>query len=141
MKIHDSLGYQLNLCAKLIKRKMDKRIEQFSLTTTQWAVLSLLNEKGMLSQAQISDELQSDRATVGNVIFTLIDKSYIEKEIDKKDRRSYQVDITDLAKNIINEIEEHSNQLINHALTDFTETEKNIFFSNLNKIIINLSKE
>ena len=58
MEINEALGYLLNAGSRLIKRRMDACLVEFDLTSTQWSVLKLLQEKKMLTQARIS-HLQS----------------------------------------------------------------------------------
>ncbi len=66
--IQDSIGYLLNVSARLIKRNLDIRLLKFDITTSQWAVLKLLSVEPILTQAQIAERLNSDRATCGSII-------------------------------------------------------------------------
>lgn len=141
MEIHEILGYLLNTSARLIKRKMDYELEKYDITTSQWAVLKLLHSKTELSQAQISDELMSDRATIGTVIFKLLDKGLIKKNLDPADRRSYVVCLTGKSKDIVREIENEVEKVTEAALKGMSKSDIDRFFSSLNIIINNLSKE
>lgn len=141
MEIHDILGYLLNTSARFIKRKMDAELEIYNITTSQWAVLKLLDSKNELTQAQIADALMGDRSTAGTVIFKLIDKEYVKKNLDSNDRRSYVVSMTPKAKRIIKRIEKKAEEISAQALKGLTEDEINILFKSLNKIVINLSEE
>lgn len=141
MEIHDILGYLLNTSARLIKRKMDCELERYDITTSQWAVLKLLYSKTELSQAQISDELLSDRATIGTVIFKLLDKGLIKKNLDPADRRSYVVCLTRKSKDIVKEIENKVEKVTEAALKGMSKSDIDRLFSSLNSIINNLSEE
>lgn len=141
MEIHDILGYLLNTSARLIKRKMDYELERYDITTSQWAVLKLLYSKTELSQAQISDELMSDRATIGTVIFKLLDKGLIKKNLDPADRRSYAVCLTRKSKDIVKEIENKVEKVTEAALKGMTKSDIDRLFRSLNSIINNLSEE
>lgn len=141
MEIQNILGYLLNASARFITRKMNLELEEYNLTTSQWAVLKLLDTNPVLSQAQIADKLLGDRATAGTVIFKLISKEYLEKSLDPKDRRSYVVSLTPKAKKIINEIELKAEKTSAQALRGLNEDEIKTLYSSLNKIIINLSEE
>ncbi len=141
MEIHDILGYLLNTSARLIKRKMDCELERYDITTSQWAVLKLLYSKTELSQAQISDELMSDRATIGTVIFKLLDKGLIKKNLDPADRRSYVVCLTRKSKDIVKEIENKVEKVTEAALKGMSKSDIDRLFSSLNSIINNLSEE
>ena len=139
MEIQNILGYLLNTSARFIKRKMDKNLEVYNLTTSQWAVIKLLFNKKQLTQAQIADELNADRATVGTVILKLYEKKYIDKIIDKNDRRSYVISLTQKAKNAVNEIDLIAENLTKEALVGVSDDNIKVLYDVLRQIINNLS--
>ncbi|MDF2503629.1 MarR family transcriptional regulator [Clostridium sp.] len=141
MEIQNILGYLLNTSARFIKRKMDKNLEVYNLTTSQWAVIKLLFNKKELTQAQIADELNSDRATSGTVILKLYEKKYIDKVIDKNDRRSYVISLTQKAKNAVKEIDLIAENITKKALTGLSDDNIKVLYDVLRQIINNLSEE
>lgn len=141
MVIQEILGYLLNTSAKLSKRVMDNYLNKYDITTSQWAILKLLDSKNLLTQTQIAKELSGDRATVGDIIQRLYEKGYIEKTSDKNDRRVYVVCITQKAKNIIEDIERMAADVTKKALEGLSENDKQILYKSLSQIIDNLSQE
>lgn len=141
MEIQNILGYLLNTSARFIKRRMDKSLDSFNLTTPQWAILKLLYNKNELTQAQIAYELKADRATTGTIILNLYEKEYIHKVIDKNDRRSYIISLTQKAKDIIKQIELIVNNITNEALEGVSEEEVKVLYDTLKQIINNLANE
>lgn len=141
MEIQNILGYLLNTSARFIKRKMDKNLERYNLTTSQWAVIKLLFDRKELTQAQIADELNSDRATAGTVILKLYEKKYIDKVIDKNDKRSYVISLTQEAKNVVKEIELIAEHITKEALIEVSDDNIKVLYDVLGQIIKNLSKE
>ena len=141
MEIHEILGYLLNTSARFIKRRMDHELERFNITTSQWAVMKLLDTKKELTQAQIAEELMSDRATIGTVIYKLLEKEYAEKNLDSEDRRSYVVHLTEKAKGIIKEVESSAKTVTEEALEGMDQEEIDNLCKSLNRVIKNLSKE
>lgn len=141
MNIQESLGYLLNTSAKLIKRTMDNELEKYHITTSQWSVMKLLDTRKELTQTQIANELLGDRATAGEIILKLYEKNYIEKTLDKNDKRTYLVSLTPKTKTIIRDMEIMTNKIIKKALQDFDENDTQILYKSLYKIIDNLSKE
>jgi DNA-binding MarR family transcriptional regulator len=140
MEIQKILGYLLNTSARFIKRRMDIELEKYDITTSQWAVLKLLNSKKELSQAQIADELMGDRATLGTVIYRLIEKGYIIKNLDLIDRRSYVVSLSEKAQLIIQDMENMVEKVTHEALEGLGETEVEKLYCFLNRIINNLNR-
>lgn len=141
MEIQNILGYLLNTSARFIKRKMDKNLEVYNLTTSQWAVIKLLFNKNELTQAQIAEELNADRATAGNVILNLYEKKYINKVIDKNDKRSYVISLTQKAKDAVKEIDLIAENVTKEALQGLSEDNTKVLYDVLKKIIVNLSRE
>lgn len=141
MEIQEILGYLLNSSSKLIKRTMDSYLDKYDITTSQWAILKLLDSKKQLTQTQIARELMGDRATAGDVIQRLCEKGYIEKSIDKNDRRVYVVSLTPKANNVIVDIEGMASVVTKKALEGLTESEEQSLYKSLKHIINNLSQE
>lgn len=141
MIIQQMLGYLLNTSGKLSKRIFDNNLSKYNITTSQWAVLKLLDTKEELTQTEIAKELLGDKATVGDVILRLCEKNYIEKSINKFDKRMYVVRLTPKAKNVIEDIEIMANDLSSKALAGLNEQDIQILYKSLNQIINNLSKE
>ena len=141
MEIQQILGYLLNTSSKLIKRTMDNNLNEYNITTSQWAVLKLLDTKIQLTQTQIAKELLGDKATAGDIILRLYEKTYVEKSIDKNDKRMYVVSLTPKAKNLINDMEKKAIEVTNKALEGLDYNDIQILNKSLNQIINNLSKE
>lgn len=121
MNIEESMGYLLNTSAKLVKRDFDRTLKNYNLTTSQWAILVLLSNENNLTQVQISQRLNSDKATSGAIIEKLIQKNLLTKIPLAKDKRAYTVSILDPAIRLVSELTSSankSNKKIVHGLTD-----------------------
>ena len=141
MKIQQSLGYILNTSARLIKRNLDMQLKSYGLTTAQWAVLKLLSVEDNLSQAEIADKTNADRATCGTVIDKLISKGLLQKELSSNDRRSYQVKILPSALAAVDEITLLAESVNKSAIKGLSDTEISVFIHCLNTILMNLGGE
>jgi len=141
MKIQQSLGYILNTSARLIKRNLDMQLKSYGLTTAQWAVLKLLSVENNLSQAEIAEKTNTDRATCGTIIDKLILKELVQKELSESDRRSYIVKILPTALAIVNEVSSLAESVNCLALQGLSNSDKDILIKCLNTIITNLGGE
>lgn len=141
MYIQDILGYQLATSSKLIKRTMDHYLLRYNITTSQWAVIKLLDTRTELTQSQIANELHSDKATAGEVIQRLTEKGYVKKELGKKDRRAYVICLTLTAKMLAEDIEKMAQDVTKTALKGLTEDDTKMLNKYLKQIIHNLTKE
>jgi len=138
---HQSLGYLLNTAARLIKRELDERLRVYGVTTSQWAVLKLLEREDNLSQAQIAARLNGDRATCGTVIEKMIKKGLLTKELSASDRRSYQVKITPAAGDIVREVSEIADRANDRALKNISDEDRVLFIRCLQMVITDLGGE
>lgn len=141
MEIQEVLGYMLGASSKLIKRTMENYLRKYDITTSQWAVLKLLDTRIPLTQSQIANELLGDKATIGEVIQRLYEKDYIEKSFSKNDRRAYLISLTPKAKNAVKDIERMVNEVTEKAIKGFTEDDIQLLYKFLNHIIDNLKGE
>ncbi len=141
MTIQKSLGYRLNLCARLIKRKLDAQLQRYDITTTQWGVLKLLSQENNLSQAEIADRANGDRATFGAVIDKLIAKGLVSKELSQKDRRSYIVKILPTAEKIVKEVSILAESINSLALQGLSEDQIDALNECLRIIVANLEDQ
>lgn len=141
MNIQQQFGYLLNTSSKQMKRTMDNNLSKYNITTSQWAVLKLLDTKHQLTQTEIAKELLGDKATAGDIILKLCKKNYIEKSMNKDDRRVFVVSLTPKAKNMITDMESMAKDVSAKALEGLDENEVQILYKSLNQIIKNLSKE
>lgn len=138
MKIQESLGYKLNTSARLISRKLDMELKKYNITTAQWAVLKLLSVESSLSQAEIAEKINIDRASCGAIIEKLILKGLLEKELCKNDRRSYKVKILPLTLNIVAEISLIVEKVNTSAIDAIDKSEFDILTKCLDTLILNL---
>jgi len=136
MEIQESLGYLLNTSARYIKRKLEIQLKSYDITTSQWAVLKLLSVENNLSQAEIAEKTNTDRATCGSIIDKLISKRLIQKELSENDRRSYIVKILPTALAIIDEVSSLAEDVNQLALEGLSATD----ISNLNKCLTTIIK-
>ncbi|WP_100065608.1 MarR family winged helix-turn-helix transcriptional regulator [Miniphocaeibacter massiliensis] len=141
MDIQQSLGYLLNTCARCIKRKLDIEIKHYNITTSQWAVLKLLFKENRLSQAEIAEKTNMDRATCGTIIDKLISKELVQKELCENDRRSYIVKILPGTFEIINEVSILAEDVNQVALDGLSDSDIDNLHNYLITIINNLDRK
>ena len=108
MKLDDSLGYLLNVAARVMKQQLDTSLKDYDISTSQWAVLEILSEYEELTQVEIARLLHSDKATCGAILEKLKRKNLIMKELHKNDKRAYIIKLTPCAKDIMGDISQEA---------------------------------
>lgn len=141
MKLNESLGYLLNLTARNMKHELNERLKKYNLTTSQWALLKLLLENGEMSQIKIAENTHSDKATTGTVIDKLIKKGLVIRKRSEKDKRVYNVQISDEGKDLLNKSTEYAINTNDKALQGFNEEDIKKLFNYLKIINSNLGDE
>lgn len=140
MELNESLGFLLSISAKLIKRNLDLLLIDYNITSSQWAVLKALSLENNLSQAEIAEKTNIDRATCGAIIDKLIAKQLINKSLSPTDRRSYIVSISAETNDLVNHISHLAEQTNQQALRGFSANEQKQLVAFLHSIIKNLEQ-
>lgn len=141
MEKEKALGYLLSRCARTYKRLINSEMERYDLTAVQCGVIRMLNHFGELTQVQIAEKYASDKATMGKVILSLIEKGFLHKKASTIDKRAYVISLTERAQVIAAEIEGISNRLEDIAFSDFSKEEKEVFRRLLGRMIDNMDHE
>ncbi|GAB7026562.1 MarR family winged helix-turn-helix transcriptional regulator [Geotalea toluenoxydans] len=90
--------------------------EGYDLTTQQFGLLGFLWQEDGLSQAELSARSQIDRTTIGGLIDRLEKEGLVQRLPHPKDRRAYQICLSELGK----AMKEELSPLAMKALARFT---------------------
>jgi len=89
---------------KQFERIMDKRMQECGgLTCTSWGVLMVTydTEDSKILPSELASMLRQPKPTMTRVVDELIQRGYLEREHDKKDRRKIFISITQEGKKFI----------------------------------------
>lgn len=76
---------------RLIGRIFDRRMRELGLTQAQGRVLATLKRRDGLTQTQIADNLDMERAPLGKLVDRLEEAGFLERRADPADRRVRRV--------------------------------------------------
>ncbi|MFW6007167.1 MAG: MarR family winged helix-turn-helix transcriptional regulator [Halanaerobiales bacterium] len=130
----------VKLCRSHYK-KTHKLLEELGLYRGQPPLLHLLWEKEGRTQKELSDKLKTKPATIAKMVKRLEKEGFIEKKLDKDDKRLSRIYLTDKGKNIRKKVKEIENKIDNICVDGFTGEEKILLKRFLRNIIDNLSSE
>lgn len=94
---------------------LTKLLAPVRLAPEQSLLLALLLEKEGLSQNEIANQLNKDKASIARMIASLEKKGYVRKVSSKKDRRSVNVFVTEEGRKlepILSEVDIKINEVI-----------------------------
>ncbi|MCU0437397.1 MAG: MarR family transcriptional regulator [Raineya sp.] len=138
-KLDEILFYTLEKSMKVYRKFAQNQIDKngYDITIDQWLVLKTLQENKSLSQNQIAELVFKDIASVTRIIELLVQKQYINREINTTDRRKFELNITEKGNKIIEDIYPIVIENRKQALTGLTTEEINTLKTQLEKLILN----
>jgi len=90
------------------------------------------------SMSEIADHMDLTKGSMTTAIDSLIEKKYVQREHDSKDRRKIFISLTDSGKLIANQIYNQHLKISTFMLSSLSNSEKKSFLNILNKITKNL---
>lgn len=142
--LNRNIGFILGDLSRLLKVVFDRRIKGLGLTRTQWFLLAHLYRADGLTQTELSDLLELEKATVGKTIDRLEENGWILRKSDPSDRRVNRIHLTDKFAPHIEELQAKSNDVISDAFSHLDEKEFSKLVDDLiqaRSILLELSKE
>ncbi|MBU3111251.1 MarR family winged helix-turn-helix transcriptional regulator [Clostridium lacusfryxellense] len=93
----NSLGRWISLLHRYGHVYIGRQLKQYNISKGQYTFLNALYKKDGLRQEQLSDYLKIDKGTTAKAIKKLEDDEYITRKVDEKDKRAYNVYLTQKA--------------------------------------------
>lgn len=93
-----NFGFILNDVARLLRTVYDRRVRSLGLTRAQWWVLTHLYRADGVTQAELAETLEIERATLGRLLDRLEAKGWVRRETDAEDRRAKRVHLTEAVR-------------------------------------------
>lgn len=89
-----NFGFILNDVARLLRKVYDRRVRSLGLTRSQWWVVTHLYRSEGVTQSELADILEVERASLGRLLDRLEAKGWVRREADANDRRAKRVYLT-----------------------------------------------
>ncbi|MGL5347901.1 MAG: MarR family winged helix-turn-helix transcriptional regulator [Peptostreptococcaceae bacterium] len=116
-----------------------RELSQYGIGFGQVMFLLQLYRKDGISQEEITENLNIDKATTCRAIKKLQDEGFVTREKDEEDKRAYKVYLTDKSKNLKDNIYGVLEEWDNILSINITEEERENLINTLKKICINSS--
>ena len=124
---------------RFAQRNLNKTIE--NITVDQALLLIFKNNHPELSQNELGELMFKDNASVTRMIELMAKKDYLERSINKQDRRKYNLNITDNGKEILTDLNTIILSNRKSALRGISNSEITQLKDTLNKIINNCNSK
>jgi MarR family transcriptional regulator for hemolysin len=118
------IGYMFTDVARLLRTVFERRVRSLGLTRAQWVVIARLHRRPGLSQSEVADLLEIEKATAGRLIDRMEAKGWLERRADPNDRRINRLHLTAEAEHLHALIWPLAEDMVDEALSELSYTER-----------------
>jgi MarR family transcriptional regulator for hemolysin len=135
-----NFGFILNDVARLLRTAFDRRVKSLGLTRSQWWVLNHLYRNDGITQSELADILEVERATLGRLLDRLETKGWVRREGHADDRRAKRVFLTEEVEPALKAMRAAAAELRRDALSGISTDDQSRFVDALLAVKANLSR-
>ena len=110
--------------ARLQRTVFDRRVRNLGFTRPQWIALRRVADQPGVSQKELAELLEVEKASAGRLIDKLEEFGWLERRPDGTDRRVKRVYMTELGRRIHGEITPIAESMVEEELSGLTATER-----------------
>ena len=119
----DFIGAVIADVARLLRTAFDRRVRTLGITRAQWLVLTRLHRHPGVSQSELADLMEVERASAGRMIDRLEANGWVERRAQNGDRRVKRVYLTPEAERVHRRIWRVAEATVDAALADLSVRE------------------
>lgn len=118
------LAFLLMEAARLQRTVFDRRVRNLGFTRTQWMALRRVEDQPGVSQSELAELLEVEKASAGRLIDKLEEFGWIERRPDDTDRRIKRIYMSDLGRKIHAQITPIAEAMVEEELSGLTAKER-----------------
>ena len=134
-----NFGFILHDVARLLRTEFDRRVKTLGLTRSQWWVLTHLFRKDGVTQSELAEILDVEKATLGRLLDRLESNGWVRRMACDLDRRAKRIYLTDEVAPAVAVMRERAAELRRDALAGLSREEREHFVDTLVTVKENLS--
>lgn len=135
-----NFGYILHDVARLLRTTFDRRVKGMGLTRSQWWVLLHVFRNDGVTQSELADILEIEKATLGRLVDRLETNGWLRRESDANDRRAKRIHLTQAVEPAMKTMRMAAAELRRDALQGLSAEQQELFVDTLLAVKTNLSK-
>jgi len=142
-EMSNRIFFRLYQCANMMHKTGTRALEEYGITTQQWAVLGALTRPQAAGGMQVGDLakfLLVSRQNLTGVINRMERDGYIERVKDASDGRSRRVRLTGRGERVWQSITPLIYAYYDEALKEFSLNDRVEFFHHLNSLLGNMER-
>ena len=133
------LGRSLAILAKTYYGALTKQLEHLEIERYYSILILIENHGADCTQQFICDELKMDKVSMVRIVDYLIEKKYVKKVVNPKDRREHFIQLTKKAIEVLPAIHQAIDEVNSSALKGIAKEKQKELYANLNTIQKNLA--
>lgn len=138
----EKMVHQLNYSFNLIRRERHSpEMRGGGVRRGQGQLLNVLRQKNVASQTELSEMLQIRPASLGELVYKLERKGYVERKHNAEDKRRIDVSLTEEGRAKALEISASRQHLATELFAGLTEAEQEQFAALLDKFVVSLESK
>ena len=130
----NSLARWISLLHRYGHIYVGKQLKEYNISKGQYIFLNALYKQEGVSQEQLSDYLKIDKGTTAKAIRKLEEEGYVIRKVDAKDKRAYNIYLTEKAMKIKPIVRKAMTDWIDILYSGFSEEEKELSLALLDRM-------
>ena len=118
------IGYSITDVGRLLRTVFERRVRAVGLTRAQWLVIARVHRRPGLSQSEVADLLEIEKASAGRLVDRMEAKGWLRRRDDANDRRVNRLHLTPEANRLHAAIWPIAEATVDEALGDLSEKER-----------------
>jgi MarR family transcriptional regulator, transcriptional regulator for hemolysin len=136
-----NIGFVMHDVARLMRTGFDRRARQLGLTRSQWWVLTFLYRREGVTQSELAEDLDLEKATLGRLLDRLEASGWVARRADARDRRVRRLYLTPAVAELMATMREIAGEIRGEALAGLDAGESEQLVDTLLKIKRNLLRQ
>lgn len=132
------LGRYLSGIGRLFLNAVNARLNNLDIERNFYALILIDEGRGMITQKDLAEMLNSDKVSVVRIIDYLSDRGYVKRVKDPVDKRKQRLTLTDKAERELPLIKSTIDEVIEKALKGLSAEKIEEFYNTLNTIKTNV---
>ena len=133
--LHSSFTYWISRLASVMQDMFTRELAEYDVTWPQWMVLNVLHNNLAVTPAQIADNIGIDRSAITRLVDRLEKKAYLERQHDELDRRTVNILLTSLGRDLMSSLNDAARKHQDEFLSQLHNTEYRGLKGNIQKML------
>lgn len=138
LRPEESLGYQINLLARLFEHALRRKIASHGVVPGQFPALLTLYDEDGLTQAELTRRVSIEQPTMANTLKRMERDGLIRRVPDAHDRRRIRIHLTARAKALERPLTTAAREINAHATEGLHDAERSALQHAIARVMSNL---